>query len=67
MTNSPSKATRYRELAVECVRLSEINADEQTREGFRKLARSYLILAKAELDGTEHMHRGKQYRAYPTG
>ena len=49
MPNALTKAWRYSDLAAESVRLADIATELPMSEGFRRLARSYLELAQAEL------------------
>jgi hypothetical protein len=47
------QACRYRDFAAECVRLADLAVEMPVREGFRRLATSYLLLAQAELTRAE--------------
>jgi hypothetical protein len=47
------QACRYRDFAAECVRLADSAVETPVREGFRRLAMSYLLLAQAELTRAE--------------
>jgi len=62
MSEPLAKAIRYRELAAECVRLSEIATDERVCGGYRNLAASYLALARAELRRIDQTAAREQFQ-----
>ena len=49
MPEPTSRAARYRELADECLKRSQLATDEQARAHYRNIAENYLIAARAEL------------------
>jgi hypothetical protein len=60
MRDSLDRAARYRELANECLSLSERAADDEARAHYCKMAENYLIVARAELTRAEQGHIRKQ-------
>jgi hypothetical protein len=52
--DSLSKATQYRHLAAECVKLAELANSDKVREHYHKIAASYLAMARAEIRHAEH-------------
>ena len=53
MPDAFNKAVRYRELADECLKLSERATDDEIRGHYRKIAENYLVVARAELTRAE--------------
>jgi hypothetical protein len=53
MSEPLQMACRYHEFAAECVRLAASVSKAEVRDGFRRLASSYLELAEAELTRAE--------------
>jgi hypothetical protein len=49
MSDSLSKAKRFHERADECTKLAELATSDRVREHYKKLAASYLAMARAEV------------------
>ena len=49
MVNPLTRANRYKERAVECMRLAEIASDHEIAGHYRQIAEEYLTLAQGEL------------------
>jgi hypothetical protein len=48
-----NRAARYRELADECLKRSELATDREVCAHYRKIAENYLVVARAELTRAE--------------
>jgi hypothetical protein len=59
MSDSLSKAKRFRDRAEECTKLAELAASEKMRRHYKKIAESYLAMARAELIKAEEIARNK--------
>ncbi len=53
MPDALNRAARYRELADECLKLSERATNEEIRAHYRRIAENYLVVARAELTRAE--------------
>ena len=60
MPDAFSRATRYGELADECLKLSELASDDDIRAHFSKIAANYLVMARAELIRAEQERAREQ-------
>jgi hypothetical protein len=60
MPSPLSRAARYRELANECLKRSQLATDDQAREQYRTIAENYLAVARAELAREEQQRIRKQ-------
>jgi hypothetical protein len=49
MSDSLSKAKRFHERAKECSKLAELATSDRVREHYKKLAATYLAMARAEV------------------
>ena len=55
MSDSLSKAKRFRERAEECTKLAELATMAKMRRYYKKIAESYLAMARAELTKVERL------------
>ena len=53
MPDAFDRAARYRDLANECLKLSERATDDEIRGHYRKIAENYLVVARAEIARAE--------------
>jgi hypothetical protein len=57
MLDSLSKAKRFRKLAEDCTKLAEITTRGKMRRHYKRIAESYLAMARAELTKAEDIAR----------
>jgi hypothetical protein len=55
MSDSLSKTKRFRERAEECTKLAELATRAKMRRHYKKIAESYLAMARAELIKVERL------------
>jgi len=60
MPEPMSRAARYRELANECLKRSQLATDDAARAQYRNIAENYLVVARAELAREEQEGIRKQ-------
>jgi hypothetical protein len=60
MSDSLSKAKRFRDRAEECTKLAELAASKKMCRRYKKIAESYLARARAELIKAEEIARNKR-------
>jgi hypothetical protein len=60
MPDSLSKATRFCTRAEECTKLAELTTNNKMRRHYKRIAESYLAMARAELAKAEDSARNKE-------
>jgi hypothetical protein len=55
MLDSLNKAKRFRERAEDCTKLAELATRPKMRRHYKKIAESYLAMARAELTKVERL------------
>ena len=64
MPDASNRAARYRDLADECLKRSQLASDGNIRAHYRRIAESYLVVARAELTRAEQ-NRTRQGLLHP--
>jgi hypothetical protein len=59
MSDSLSKAKRFRQRAEECAKLAEFTTSDKMRRHYKRIAENYLAMARAELTKAEETARNK--------
>jgi hypothetical protein len=63
MSDSLSKAKRFRERADECTRMAELATSDRVRDHYKKLAATYLAMVRAELTHAEAITSKKHFES----
>jgi hypothetical protein len=64
MYNVPELASRFRQRAVECIRLAELPIDRESRRDYRWLASCYLLLSEIEIQRATRAERHCDFAAW---